>query len=87
MNPLLVRLLYDVLIWAPVLLALLAVAMYFAKKTRSGSANQEATASEMLAKFRELHSRGQLNDAEFRTIKTALAERLRRELNDSGQSG
>jgi uncharacterized membrane protein len=87
MDQLTVRLVVDVLIWVPVLAVVIAVAVYIAKKTRSGSENQESTTSEMLSKFRDLHSQGQLNDTEFRTIKTALAERMRREFNDSGQSG
>ena len=87
MDPQLVRLLQEVLIWSAVLAAVVAGGIYLIKKTRPGSENQEATTSEMLAKFRELHSQGQLSDAEFRTIKTALATRLKRELNDNGETG
>ena len=48
---------------------------------------QEPTASELMSKFRELHSRGELSDAEFRTIKTTLAARLQEELKDNGETG
>jgi uncharacterized membrane protein len=87
MNPQLVRLLQEILICSAALAAVVAIGIYVIKKTRPGSANQEATTSQMLAKFRELHSQGQLSDAEFRTIKTALAERLKRELNGNGETG
>ncbi len=41
---------------------------------RTGDSREEA--SEMLTKFRELHTRGGLSDAEYRTIKTKLAPDL-----------
>jgi hypothetical protein len=34
-----------------------------------------------------MHSQGEISDAEFRTIKTTLADRLRDELNDNGEKG
>lgn len=41
---------------------------------RTGDSREEA--SEMLTKFRELHTRGGLSDDEYRTIKTKLAPDL-----------
>lgn len=42
--------------------------------------------SELLTKFREMHSRGTLSDAEYRTIKLKLASQIESELNPSGPS-
>jgi uncharacterized membrane protein len=74
-----------------VVLALLAVAVvvvaYVVGRVRPGAAQQEPSASELLAKFRELHSQGELSDAEFRTIKTTLGVNLQQELNSSGETG
>ncbi len=74
-------------IWIALLAALVALAIYVIDKVRAAPAQQEPTASELLSKFRDLHSRGELSDVEFRTIKTTLAEKLQEELNDSGEKG
>ena len=69
-------------------LALLAwVANYFIRKTRAETVQHEPQTSELLSKFRDSHERGDLSDAEFRTIKTTLAEQLQNELRDDGQTG
>jgi uncharacterized membrane protein len=75
-----------VILWIAVLAALAAVAFYVIEKIRDKPAQREPTAAEMMAKFRELHSRGVLSDAEFRTIKTTLAAQLHEELKDNGQT-
>ena len=70
-----------------VLALMVAVASYVIRKIRAKSVQHELTASELLSKFRESRRRGELTDAEFRTIKTALAERLQEELKDDGETG
>ena len=87
MNPDLIVVIQQTLLWGAALAALIAVGFFILRKTRPSPENKELTTSQMLSNFRELHTAGQLSDAEYRTIKTALAERMRRELNDSGQSG
>ena len=47
----------------------------------------EDTTSDHLTKFRELERRGVLSDGEFRTIKTALSEKLKDELNNDAEKG
>jgi len=39
--------------------------------------------SELLTNFREMHSKGELTDEEFRTIKAKLSIKLKEELRDS----
>lgn len=77
--------------WLVVSFALLAImtaiAAYVILKIRAKTLQREPRASELLSKFREMHSRGVLTDAEFRTIKTALAEQLQKELNDNSERG
>jgi uncharacterized membrane protein len=80
-------LLIQVLPWGVALAILIAVGAYLAKKTRPTSDNQHPEASELLSNFREMHSEGQLSDEEYRTIKTALANRLKQELNNNGETG
>lgn len=70
-----------------ILASMIAIAAYVISKIRAKTLQREPTASELLSKFREMHSRGVLTDAEFRTIKTALAVQLQKELNDNSETG
>jgi uncharacterized membrane protein len=87
MKQIVAPLLQEVVLWPALLVLVIAVGIYLLGKIRSKPAKQESTTSEMLSKFRELHSRGELSDAEYRTIKTTLAARLNRELNDNTDKG
>jgi hypothetical protein len=77
----------QLVIWAALGAVLIAVAVYVIGKIRAEPAQSEPDASDLISKFRDLHSRGELTDAEFRTIKTTLAERLQEELKDSDETG
>ena len=74
-------------LWFAVLATVLAVAYYVITKIRPEPEKKEPQASQWLSKYREMHSRGELSDEEFRTIKTKLAEQLQDELNDNGETG
>ena len=77
----------EMVLWAALAAIAAAVAIYVIGRIRAEPSQQEPTASELISKFRELHSRGELSDAEFRTIKTTLAVRLDEELKDNGETG
>ncbi len=77
----------QLIIWVALGAILLAVALYIIGKIRGQVYQREPIASELMSKFRDLHSRGELSDAEFRTIKTTLAAQLREELRDSEETG
>ena len=66
---------------------LVAIGIYLAGKIRAKTVQKEPSASDLLTKFREMHSRGVLSDEEFRTIKTTLTERLQAELRDKDETG
>ena len=68
-------------LWFAAIFALMALAIVALRKWRGGAADDRQDPSELLTKFRELHSRGGLSDDEYRTIKTKLATRLQTELN------
>ncbi|MHB1036892.1 MAG: hypothetical protein ACYC35_19545 [Pirellulales bacterium] len=70
-----------------VVLLAVCVGIYVGGKLRGQSRKEQLTTHELLSNFRELHSRGQLNDSEYRTIRTMLAERLQQELKDSDDTG
>jgi uncharacterized membrane protein len=69
------------IVWFAVLASLIATTAYVLSKIRAKTVQREPAASELLSKFRDLHSRGELTDDEFRTIKTTLAAQLHEEVN------
>jgi hypothetical protein len=77
--------------WLVLELALLAVmvtvARYVIGKICPKTVQKEQHASAWLSKCRESHSRGELSDEEFRTIKTNLGAQLQDELNDNEEIG
>jgi uncharacterized membrane protein len=75
------------IVWLAVLASLIVVAVYILSKIRTKTIQREPAASELLSKFRDLHSRGELTDEEFRTIKTTLATQLHEEINEDGPAG
>jgi hypothetical protein len=87
-RPLLADLVLDwanvrqLVIGVAILAILIAIGAYVVGKLRSQAVQKEPPTSELLTKFREMHSEGVLSDEEFRTIKTTLRDRLQNELND-----
>ncbi len=77
----------ELVLWIAGLAVLLAFAFYVISRVRGTPAQREPSAGELLAKFRESHSRGELTDEEFRTIKTNLQVQLLDELKDDGDTG
>ena len=77
----------QLVIWIAILATFCAVAIYVIDKLRASPAQHEPTVSELMSKFRELHSRGELSDAEFRTIRTTLGAQLQQELKDDDETG
>jgi len=77
----------EVVLWLTSLAIGIAVVSYVIDRVRGRPAQHEPKASELLSKFRDLHSRGELADEEFRTIRTVLAAQLEEELKDKGEKG
>ena len=76
-----------ILIWCTVLALFIAFAVYLLGRFRGHADEEQPPASDLLSKFREMHSEGGLSDEEFRTIKTLLARRLQDELRDTSDKG
>jgi hypothetical protein len=87
MSRALVPVLSEALVWTGLALCALGSGILLLRNLRSGSAKQESTASELLSKFRELHSEGELSDAEYRTIKTQLAAELQQQIKGNVEKG
>ncbi len=79
--------LWQLIIGVAILAAIVAIGAYAIGKVRKDAVQKEPPASELLTKFREMHSRGVLSDEEFRTIKTTLTERLQSELKEKDHTG
>jgi uncharacterized membrane protein len=77
----------ELVFWIAGLAVVLAVVIYVIGRLRATPVQHEPTASELISKFRESHSRGELSDEEFRTIKTTLEAQLREELKDDAEKG
>ena len=77
----------QLVIWTTVLLVLMTVGWFLVERFRDNTDDDRLTANELLTNFEELHHQGDINDAEYRTIKTALRAKLRQELEDSENKG
>ena len=69
------------------LIAAIAIGIYVIGKVRAVVHSEPAETSEILSNFDEMHDQGVLSDAEYRTIKSMLVERLQTELKDTAESG
>ncbi len=74
-------------LWLAALAILVTVAWYVIGNIHPKSIQKERKTNECLSKFRESHSKGELTDEEFRTIKTTLAAQLQDELSDNDETG
>lgn len=69
-----------------IVLIMSVVAWYVLARFRDRT-KEDTTASDLLTEFREMHHRGDLSQAEYRTIKTVLSEKLQDEINDGSERG
>ncbi len=77
----------QLVLWATAAILLGVVAKYLVGVFRAEPVQHEPAASDLMSKFREMHSRGELSDEEFRTIRTTLVVQIQDELNDTEETG
>jgi hypothetical protein len=77
----------ELAIWLAAMLLLMGIAAYVIGKVRKRARQEQPSVLELLSKFRDVHSQGGLSDAEYRTIKTRLANRALGELKDKDETG
>jgi uncharacterized membrane protein len=75
-----------VVLCVAVVVILLLIGYYVVRKFRDHISRDDSGTEELLSNFEEIHHRGTLSDEEYRTIKTALHEKLQRELKDKGET-
>ena len=71
-----------VVIWSTVLLIVIVIAVFIVGRLRDRMDNDRLASNELLTNFRELNLQGDIEDSEFRDIKSVLGTKLKRELND-----
>ena len=74
---------YLAIILFAAVVALIAIGAYAVSKWRDAIDDDTNSTSELLTNFREMHSRGDLTDEEFRTIKARLSYKIKEEIKDS----
>jgi hypothetical protein len=62
-----------------------AIGVYVVARVRSEWIESKPETSDLITNFRELRESGELSEKEYRTIKGMLADKLTRELKDSGE--
>jgi len=77
----------QAVIWSAVLLIAIVIAVFVVGRLRDRMDDDRLEANDLLTNFRELHLQGDIEDAEFRDIKSVLGTKLKRELNDKDQQG
>jgi len=70
-------------LWVAVLLIMMAIGYYVARRFRDRIDDDRQTASDLLTNFREIHHEGDISEMEFRTIKTVLERQLQQEMKDA----
>jgi uncharacterized membrane protein len=65
-----------------VLIGLVIVGVLIVQSFRGGAADKGSTANELLSNFQEMRSRGDIDDADYRKIKSVLGAELHGELKD-----
>lgn len=77
----------DILIWVTVLLIVIVGGSFAIRKIRIKSLQHELNAEELLTKFRDCYTKGELNDEEFRKIKSMLMGEIEAEVKVKGNKG
>ena len=87
MNQLSADTLIQLVMWIGVLMGLIVLATVVVQTLRGRTAKGQPSESDLLTKFQEMRREGDIDETEYRTIKSMLVERLQTELKDSGESG
>lgn len=75
----------QTVIWLAVLAILSVVGIYVVKRFRDQSGEDGPQANELMTNFREMHLRGDIDEKEFRQLKTVLGTQLQDELSESDE--
>jgi len=77
----------ELIVWATACAIFIAVAIYVVGLIRANPEKSEQDPSEMLSSYREMRSRGEISEEEYREIKTVLASHLQEKLDLPSRHG
>jgi uncharacterized membrane protein len=77
----------QVVIWMAVLSIMVIMGFWLVGRYRDRTDEDRQTPNEMLTNFREMRHQGDIDDSEFRTIKTVLGTKIQEELKDTDNKG
>lgn len=77
----------QILMGTGLLMALLVVGVLIVQRFRGLAAQRGPTAGELLTNFEEMRSRGDIDDADYRKIKSVLGAELHGGLKDGKDKG
>jgi uncharacterized membrane protein len=69
------------------LIALVMAGVVIVQRFRGSMADKAQDANELLGNFQEMHSRGDITDADYRKIKSVLGARLHSDVKDDKEQG
>jgi len=70
-----------------ILIALVITGAIIVQRFRGSAADKALDANELIGNFQEMHSRGDITDADYRKIKSVLGAKLHSELKDDKDKG
>ena len=70
-----------------VLFLIVLLGVYLLRRFRDRAGEDGNEPGQLLTKFGEMHSRGDLSETEYRTIKTVLATEAQNELKSTAEKG
>ena len=70
-----------------ILVALIIAGVIIVQRFRGSAADKGTDAGQLIANFQEMHSRGDITDADYRKIKSVLGDHLHSELKDDKDKG
>ena len=70
-----------------VLIGLVIAGAMIVQRFRGSAADKGTDAAQLISNFQEMHSRGDITDADYRRIKSVLGEQLHGELKDDKDKG
>jgi uncharacterized membrane protein len=77
----------QMLLGMAMLIGLVVVGVLVVQRFRGGAAGRGTNASKLITNFQEMHSRGDITDADYRKIKSVLGAELHGELKDDKDKG
>jgi len=75
----------QVMVWMGVLLGIVIIGVLVVQRFRGGRSQKGATAGELIESFQEMRTRGDLDDMDFRKIRTVLGAQLDSKLKEGNE--